>query len=425
MKAPYRLLSKLFYTLPLPEGKLAESRAGRLGATARWIEWAESSRTQSPLVWFHAASVGESQVVAPIAARLRARHHGLQTVLTYSSPSMARWPVPLAVDRGDYAPADLPQPVAALFNALRPAIIAVSRGDLWPEMVRGAWSRHVPVAVVGGAVRPSSHRLRWPTRPLLRSTHRRLAFVGAVSRDDAARWIRLGVPPNAVRVTGDPRDDFILERPFRPGRFGPIAHWAKDAPDHILVAGSTHAEDEGPLLAALTRVRSHTPSARLIVVPHEPGPEIPPRVASVARQLSLETAVWNGCRPPDASILVVNERGCLNDLYALATLAYVGGGFGRTGVHSLAEPASHGLPILAGPGALRDPAARAFVEAGGAAAAQGSDAADALGNCWIRWLRDARARHAAGLAARGQLARGAADKSVTALEELLGPVVLS
>lgn len=423
MNAAYRLAAKLFHLLPLPSGKLAESRRGRLAAGKRWVDWARDSRTAHPLVWFHAASVGESQVIAPIAARLRERHRSLQTVLTFSSPSMAAWPGPPGVDRIDYAPADLPSAVAAVFNSLRPSIIVVSRGDLWPEMVHGALARHVPVAVVGGAVGRDSNRLRWPVRQLLATVHRHLAFVGARSAEDASRWIRLGARQEVVHVTGDPRNDYILDR--IPGKSvpRPLAAWGAGAAGHVMVAGSTHPQDEELLIDAFAAIASRDKAARLLVVPHEPGPASVRRIVSRARQLRLEAALWNGSSAEiRAPIVVVDQAGLLGDLYAVGALAYVGGGFGTSGVHSLAEPAAWGVPVLAGPGVFQDAAAQPLLESGGVTAISGPDPLPELVEKWTRWLGDPDARNAAGRAARAQIRCGAADESVQALERLLGIV---
>ena len=102
----------------------------------------------------------------------------------------------------------------------------------------------------------------------------------------------------------------------------------------------------------------------------------------------------------------------------------MGGGFGTSGVHSLAEPAAWGVPVLAGPGVLRDAAAQPLLESGGVTAISGPDPLHELVEKWTRWLGDPDARSAAGRAARAQIRCGAADESVQALERLLGIVAV-
>jgi 3-deoxy-D-manno-octulosonic-acid transferase len=419
MNLVYRAAARLFHLVPLPPGKLADARTGRRGAAARWTNWASDTRSETPLVWFHAASVGESQVVVPIAALVRDRHPSWQTVLTYSSPSVAAWPHPHPVDRTDYAPAELPSAMADVFRALRPTIVVVSRGDLWPEMVAGASAWGVPVAVVGGAVGPHSARLRWPVSALLGTVHRRLAFVGVPDADEVPRWVRLGARREAVHVTGDPRDDYLLEHTPREAVIRPLARWASAGT--VMVAGSTHAPDEEVLIDAFAKLVSRASPVRLMVVPHAPRPFGIARLLARARDRGIDAATWDGSEEVgDAQLLIVSRTGVLSDLYGLADIAYVGGGFGTKGVHSVAEPAALGVPVVAGPAVLHDPAARRFVQARGARAIRSRYPVRDLVRRWAAWLDHPEARAAAGRAARDQLHSGAAAASVIALEGLLG-----
>ena len=59
--------------------------------------------------------------------------------------------------------------------------------------------------------------------------------------------------------------------------------------------------------------------------------------------------------------------GVLGDLYALADVAFVGGGFHGAGLHSVLEPAAFGVPVLFGPRheASRDASLLLAADAGG------------------------------------------------------------
>src|SRR5690606_17853296 len=92
---------------------------------------------------------------------------------------------------------------------------------------------------------------------------------------------------------------------------------------------------------------------RLIVAPHEPSAahldELEATLAHagiVAVRLSgLEAAGFAS----DAPVVVVDRTGVLADLYVIASWAYVGGGFGNAGLHSVVEPAAIGVPTAFGP----------------------------------------------------------------------------
>jgi 3-deoxy-D-manno-octulosonic-acid transferase len=61
--------------------------------------------------------------------------------------------------------------------------------------------------------------------------------------------------------------------------------------------------------------------------------------------------------------LLVDSIGLLANLYAFGALAYVGGGFGA-GVHSVLEPAAHGVVVSYGPLHLNSPEAKEMTELG-------------------------------------------------------------
>ena len=51
---------------------------------------------------------------------------------------------------------------------------------------------------------------------------------------------------------------------------------------------------------------------------------------------------------PETDVVLVDRVGVLGDLYALADVAFVGGGFHNAGLHSVLEPAAFGVPVLFG-----------------------------------------------------------------------------
>ena len=72
--------------------KLGVALRGRRGAVQALRDWAAGARDpRRPLVWFHAASVGEGRQAEAVLTRLREARPSWQIAYTYSSPSAARW----------------------------------------------------------------------------------------------------------------------------------------------------------------------------------------------------------------------------------------------------------------------------------------------------------------------------------------------
>src|SRR4029079_9272103 len=165
-------------------------------------------------------------------------------------------------------------------------------------------------------------------------------------------------------------------------------------------------------------LRSTGVDLRLVIAPHEPTP---PHVASVvdwARGSKLSLARLDHPTPSSADVVVIDRVGVLGDIYSIADLAYVGGGFHSAGLHSVLEPASCAAPLLFG--ARHDNSRDAALleqRGGGISAVNPSDLVRRLRG----WARTARARREAGSYARALVRSGvgAAERSFELVQRLL------
>jgi 3-deoxy-D-manno-octulosonic-acid transferase len=326
-------------------------RAGleaRQEAGDRLLDWARWHRDPArPLAWFHAASVGEGRQAESVLLALRRLVPECQTVYTHFSPSAESLASRLGADAFDYLPYDLPGNVERLLETLQPDLLVFAKLDVWPELSTRAATSGVDVALVAATVSPGSSRLRWPARALLEPGYRAITAAAAVSAADASRLELLGVAPERITVAGDPRFDSVAERVRSVAPDDPLLRLGQGAA--TLVAGSTWPEDEAVLLRAFSHFLQEWPDSRLILVPHEPTPAHLSRLERSINARRLPAAVrlsQAGARSP---ILLVDRTGSLATLYGAGMMAYVGGGFGGAGLHSVLEPAAWGVPVAFGP----------------------------------------------------------------------------
>jgi 3-deoxy-D-manno-octulosonic-acid transferase len=188
-----------------------------------------------------------------------------------------------------------------------------------------------------------------------------------------------------------------------------------------LVAGSTWPADESVLLTAFREAREERPDVRLVIVPHRPTEAGIRRIAAQARSLGLPAPVRRRLAGDSDQLVVVDEVGPLAFLYELGVIAYVGGGFGRAGLHSVLEPAALGLPIIVGPKSEESLDARRLEEAGALERLPADRAAAVLEAWWMEWLADAEWRRATGESARTavEAGAGAADRCAAMVEALV------
>jgi 3-deoxy-D-manno-octulosonic-acid transferase len=392
--------------LSLGEGKLARGIRGRRSALARIEAWAAGGRdARRPLVWFHAPSVGEGQQARAVIEALRHLLPGVQIAYTYFSPSAEPFARNSPADIADYLPLDLPGLLTRLYDALDPALIAFCKTEVWPNVTWIAEQRAVPVVLLSATLPESSSRLRGPARALLTPAHRRLQRVAAISADDATRFQALGVAPERLIVMGDARFDQVWHRTRRPHADPAILAAIADSSRLTIVAGSTWPADEDHLIEAFGRIAMPRTRYRLIIAPHEP---VPSRLARLRARLDaagirfamLRDLTAEGSSDP---VVIVDRVGILGDLYRLADVAYVGGGFGDDGLHSVLEPAAFGAPILFGPHHSNAREAGDLIRAGGARSVGGvAELSVALAS----WIEQPEERRLASEAARRYVENG-------------------
>ncbi|HMU62402.1 MAG TPA: hypothetical protein PKA66_11515, partial [Gemmatimonadales bacterium] len=222
-------------------------------------------------------------------------------------------------------------------------------------------------------------------------------------------------------VTGDPRFDSVVEKVAGLRPDDPLLRFGQGAP--TMVAGSTWPADERVVLDAFARLHVHRPDARLILVPHEPTEAHLAPVEATARRLGLPAPVRLS-RATDSPVpfLLVDRVGVLAALYAGAGMAFVGGGFGRAGLHSVLEPAACGVPVVFGPNWTNSRDAALLLSAGGADALSAfgtEEAGEALHTLWHGWMENETRRLSLGEKARAvvEAGRGAAEASAALIEE--------
>ena len=410
-----RLARGLAAVAPRSEHKLVATFAERRGVVSRFAAFRRDAAR--PLLWMHAPSVGEGLQARPVLELARTHASAPQLAYTYFSPSARTFARGLDVDFCDVLPFDATPDMRAALAALSPTALVFSKLDVWPTLSREAARRGTRLGLVSATLAAASSRRSGFAAALLREAYARLDRVGAISTEDADRLIALGVPSRRVSVTGDTRYDQVWARAARADRasalLGPLG---TDRP--TLVAGSTWPADEAVLLPAWARVAARPSRPRLIIAPHEPTAA---HVAALERWAATEGLRWVRLGAPgadEADVVIVDRLGVLGDLYALADLAFVGGGFHAAGLHSVLEPAAFGAPVLFGPRHAASRDARLLLDADGAIAVHD---VHSLERALDRWIGSASERVEAGKAARDVVhaGLGAAERSFALVAELL------
>jgi 3-deoxy-D-manno-octulosonic-acid transferase len=296
-----------------------------------------------------------------------------------------------------------------------PAALVLVETELWPSWIAAAHRRGVPVLLVSGRVSdrsfPRYRRIGRIASPALR----RLRAVGARTQMDAERFCALGAPAERVTVTGDLKLDLEETAP-------PLAPDLERvlAGTVLLVAGSTHAGEEGAALDALAAAERAGIEASLVIAPRhrERFSEVKRLVRAGGRAVRRRTRVGEA-RLASGEVLLLDTVGELSAVYARATVAFVGGTLVPVGGHNVLEPAQAGRPVLFGRHTANIRHAVEILEECGAGRCV--DGPEQLAKAVVELLSDLGAARALGEAGRQTLRvhRGSAERTEALLETVL------
>jgi 3-deoxy-D-manno-octulosonic-acid transferase len=301
-------------------------------------------------IWIHAVSVGEVLAARPLLPVLRERfprHRLFLSTTTMTGNEVARKSV-RGVDGLFYAPFDFPHPVRAALDVLNPSLLVLVETELWPNLIHEARRRGTRVALVNGRISPRSFPRYRRVRRLLRSVLSEVDLFLMQGEVHAERARELGAPPERVQVTGNLKYDAV--EPGRlPERLARLIQGGAE-PRPLWVAGSTVGGEEELVLSAFHRVRERVPRARLLVAPRHPErfASVPPLVEAAGfrclRRSALDPLAWR-----DGEVLLLDSLGELAQVYALASVVFVGGSLVPAGGHNILEPAVAGRAVVVGP----------------------------------------------------------------------------
>jgi 3-deoxy-D-manno-octulosonic-acid transferase len=341
----YRLLSAaaaplvpLFLSRRLKRGKEHGGRLAERHGVAR------VQRPQGPLIWLHAASVGELSSALPLIERFRARGVAvLVTTGTVTSSGLAEQRLPRGAIH-QFVPLDVPHFVRRFLDHWQPDLALIVEQDLWPNMLVEASARGVPMILLNARLSENSFRHWSKLRSMIADLLQRFDLCLAGTPADAERLTALGAP--RVVTAGNLK----LDVPAPPADQNTLIQ-LKDAiaMRPMIAAVSTHLGEDGAVIEAHQRLRGNFPGLLTVIAPRHP--ERGPGVVELAAAAGLKAALRSRGDRLDATtdIYVADTMGELGLIYRLTPVVFIGGSLVKHGGQNPIEAAKLGAAILHGP----------------------------------------------------------------------------
>jgi len=296
--------------------------------------------------WIHAASVGEVNTVKPLVSELRKRRPALSVaVSTVTAGGRDNAINAFPNDTVGYAPLDLSCCVRAAFARWRPRALVIVEQEIWPNLILEA---DVPVFLVNGRMSPRSFDRYRRFAGLARRVLRRLDRLFVQTADYRDRYLRLGVSPDRIEVTGNLKFDSTPSIDIEEQRRLHRALLNLASESMVVVGASTHHPEEELLVDAFQTLAPKVKDLRLILAPRHL--ERVREVIAMAASKGLEALPLSERVPRAiAPITVIDQLGKLAPAFSVATVVFVGGTIYPRGGQNMIEPASMGKPVVVGP----------------------------------------------------------------------------
>jgi 3-deoxy-D-manno-octulosonic-acid transferase len=397
-------------------------------------------------ILLHAVSVGEVLSGISLARRLKEAYPQRPLIIsttTITGNKLARERMPFA-DAVIYFPLDWSFCVRRALKAVKPSLVIILETEIWPNFLRQARRRNIPVLFASGRISDRSF-LRYQKnlgafgfflRPFLKRALAVPSMFLMQSEKDAERIRFLGAPADRVRASGNLKYDLDLPGPT------PVSRWLeaevlRTGRTPVIVAGSVVAAEEPLALIAFGTLQGEFPNALLVLAPRKPErfdaaadfihesrrtflrrSELPIKTSSNGASASVSSS-GTTVIPKDVTVLLLDSIGELASIYRCADGVFVGGSLVPSGGHNILEPAAFGKIPVFGPSMENfSEMALRFVSAG--AAVQVESPEDA-GVAWIGLFRDPDRMRIMGETARALVedSRGATDRALAVISEFL------
>lgn len=308
---------------------------------------ASQPRPQGELVWMHAASVGESQMLMPVLKRIVSERPDLRFVITTGTVTSAEVITPQLPKSAvhQYAPADHPKAVRSFLDHWQPRLAIFAESELWPNMIMEAKSRGVPMALINARMSAESIE-RWSKRgknsgkALLEGFN--LILAADKQTADGLSWLT----GREIEGAGNLKDAApslpVNEPEFKAMKtaIGRRSVWA---------AASTHAGEEELIANAVVEIKKSRPKSLLLLAPRHP--ERVDEVEAILTQAGLTSQRRSERKMPlsETNVFLIDGMGHMGLVYLLANVSFVGGSLvkGLKG-HNPLEPARLGSAVITG-----------------------------------------------------------------------------
>ena len=298
-----------------------------------------NSEKFSNIYWFHSSSYGEYQQVETLIDKLKKSDPNIGIVTSFFSPSGFENVKDNNIDLKIYLPFDFILTSYKALKLVKPKKIFFTSSDFWPSFLFVANNLNITTIL-------TSARYRNSYKIFLNMFDR----IFCISENDY-QLMKRNIVSDKITITGNPRYDRILNN------LNNIKYKINSdiKENKILILASMWMEDNKIIFENLIGSSLINNFGKIIIVPHEISEKYINYYCSALKERNFTFKVidsYQNFETFSEKFIIVNKVGFLSKLYMQTSITYVGGGFSKSGIHNIIEPAAASNPVIFGPNFL-------------------------------------------------------------------------
>lgn len=302
-------------------------------------------RPNGKLVWIHAASIGESLSALTYIKHLKNKHPDVNVLLTTITVTSADIVKPKIQNIPNvyhqFVVVDTPIWIRKFLNYWKPDMVIFLESEIWPNVVDMLHDRSVPVYILNAKL--SSHSAEhWEyCKSFFTETLSKFKAILAQSKRDKERF-ELFSPDNVFQIDNLKYANAVLPCDTE------LLQLFKKLCEHkkVLVAASTHDEEEEIIIDAYTKLREQFDTV-LFIIPRDI--DRAQEICSLFENQKISYVLRSKMTPDTkADAVCVDSFGEVGTFFTLADVCFVGGSLVQVGGHNIYEPVAMGKPVLHG-----------------------------------------------------------------------------
>ena len=305
-------------------------------------------RPEGEVIWFHAASVGESIALLGLIENIveeRPLINILITTGTTASANLINTRLPKKTIH-QYVPFDIGEFVRGFLDHWKPNLAVFTESELWPCLITTTHAREIPLILINARIsRKSFSKWKW-VKGLFSSILSKFDIILCQDENTATFIRKLSKSKIDPKVVGSLKES-APPLPFNEEDRAVISNQIGSRP--IWLAASTHEREELMMAEAHEHARRFSRRLLLIIVPRHPNRG--KKICSDLRNLGWQVSLRSGGEEINnyTEIYIADTFGEMGLWYRISSISFLGGSMTEVGGHNPFEPATLGSAILHGP----------------------------------------------------------------------------